>query len=166
MRLVPHAVAAVAILMVGLGCGPTGPAGNATVPTPIDTILPHSIQIHPYTGGPRALDEEGTLGLEVQIAAQDAFGDNTKAFGDFRIELFDFRPGATDPKGNRLAVWEVSVLEPAANRRHWDKFRQMYEFRLQWDTSASLGRRLVLKVTFSSPFGDRLFDQRTFVAGE
>ena len=126
-----------------VGC--EGPGDVVQVPSPIDKSLPHRVSIHPYTGGPRQLDEQGTRGLEVQIAALDAFGDNTKAFGEFRLELFEFRPNVHDPKGRRLAVWEVSVLDAAVNRKHWDKFRQMYEFRLQWDHSVSMGTRLVLK---------------------
>lgn len=159
---------ALTLLLVGVcvigGCD--APVDVGEVPSPIDKTLPHRISIHPYTGGPRALDDEGTLGLEVQIAALDSFGDNTKAFGDFRLELFEFRRNVLDPKGARLAVWEVDLLDPAQNHRHWDKFRQMYEFRLQWDHPASMGRRLVLKATFASPFTERLFDQGEFIAGE
>lgn len=170
--------AALGLLSAWLLCGcnqefrnPWGPqpprATTQPVPSPINLLLPRDIHIHPLTGGPRALDAKGRVrGIEVHLTARDAYGHSTKAFGEFRFELYEHRPNATDPKGKRLAVWDVSTMAPRANRDHWDEIRRMYEFRLQWDQSAQIGARLVIVAVFSSPFTERLFAQHIFVAGE
>jgi hypothetical protein len=148
--------------------GPTPPrATSQPVPAPINLLLPRGISFQGFTGGPRALDAAGQAkGIEVHIAAKDSFGHATKAFGDFRFELYDFRPNATDPKGQRLAVWEVSTSDPRTNRDHWNEVHRTYEFRLGWDQTVPISTKLVLVAVFSSPFTERLFAQHTFVAGE
>jgi hypothetical protein len=142
-------------------------AGPQPVPAPINLLLPQGIQFQGFTGGPRVLDASGgAKGIEVHIAAKDAFGHAAKAFGEFRFELYDFLPSATDPKGQRLAVWDVATSDPRVNRDHWNEVHRMYEFRLGWDQTVPLGHKLVLEAVFSSPFTERLFAQHVFVAGE
>jgi hypothetical protein len=142
-------------------------ASSQPVPAPLDMLLPKSISFQGFTGGPKALPPNGDRGIEVQMAAKDAFGDATKAFGTFRFELYDFRKNSSDPKGERLGVWEVSVLEPAANRKHWNEVHRTYAFQLGYGTAVPVGNKLVLVAVFSSPFsGERLFAQHIFVAGE
>ena len=41
-----------------------------------------------------------------------------------------------------------------------------YKFRLRWDQGIPVGRRFVLVTTFTSPYTERLFAERLFVAGE
>ena len=148
--------------------GPTPPKGTTQpVPAPINLLLPRSIQFQGFTGGPRPLEASGgARGIEVHIAAKDSFGHAAKAFGDFRFELYDFRPNAADPRGPRLAVWDVSTSDPRVNRDHWNEVHRTYEFRLGWDQPVGIGHKLVLEAVFSSPFTERLFAQHIFVAGE
>jgi hypothetical protein len=149
--------------------GPSHPkATTQPVPAPIDLTLPRTIAFQGFTGGPRGLDSAGgSKGIEVHIATKDSFGHATKAFGEFRFELYDFHANATDPKGDRLAVWEVSTYDARANRDHWNEVHRMYEFRLGWDQSVPVGNKLVLVAVFSSPFtAERLFAQHIFTAGE
>ena len=135
------------------------------VPKPIDLLLPRDIRIHPFTGT-RTFDEaRGLKGLEVTIEALDAYGDATKAFGNFRFELYEYRPSNQDKRGRRVAVWEESLLKPEKNLIHW-QVHKVYQFRLQWDRAIPVGRRFVLVAVFSSPFTERLFDQRVAVAGK
>jgi hypothetical protein len=153
----------------GSGWGLSRPqATTQPVPAPIELLLPRSINFQGFTGGPRALDPSGQAkGIEVHIAAKDAFGDATKAFGDFRFELYDFRKNSSDPKGERLASWEVSTVDQRSNRDHWNEVHRMYEFRLGWNQAVPVGNKLVLVAVYSSPFlGERLFAQHVFVAGE
>lgn len=148
------------------GCGSVWPRpASQPVPSPINLLLPKSIHVHPLTGGPRTFDN-GTRGLEVQIAAKDAFGNSAKAFGEFTFELYDFQPNSIEPKGARLAVWEQTTLDASENLKFWDETRRMYEFRLQWDQIPGPGKKLVLVARFASPFTERLFSQYTFVTGE
>jgi hypothetical protein len=165
------------LLLASAGCNwdaqnPLGPrpprATSQPVPAPINLLLPQSISFQGFTGGPRALDSSGSgaKGIEVHIAAKDSFGHAAKAFGDFRFEVYAFKPNSGDPRGERLAMWEVSASDPRVNRDHWNEVHRTYEFRLGWDQPVPVGTKLVLAAVFSSPFTERLFAQHVFVAGE
>ena len=145
--------------------------GSATgepqkVPSPINLLLPRKVRIHPFTGT-RTFDQAGGVrGIDVRIEARDAFDDPTKAFGDFRFELYSYRPYSPDPRGQRIASWHESLMATKKNLRHWDGIAKRYQFKLVWDQPIPVGDRFVLAATFTSPFTDRLFDQRVFVSGQ
>jgi hypothetical protein len=143
---------------------PKPPSGQ--VPEPIDLLLPRTIRIQPFTGT-RTFDEAGGIkGIDVRIEAKDAYGDSTKAFGDFRFELYEFRPNNQDPRGTQIATWEEHLLDPRKNALHWDNIHLGYEFKLQWDRPIPVGRKFILVAVFSSPFTERKFAQREFTAGQ
>ena len=136
------------------------------IPAPVNLLLPSKIRIHPFTGT-RTFDESGGVrGIDVRIEAIDAFGDPQKAFGDFRFELYSFEPFSLDPKGGRIASWHESLIDPKKNLVHWDGIAKRYQFKLQWNEAIPVGQKFVLVATFSSPFTERLFDQRVFVSGQ
>lgn len=136
------------------------------VPEPLPLILPKTLNIHPFTGM-RTFDEAGGIkGIDVRIEVKDTYGDTTRAFGDFRFELYTHQPNSLDPKGERLAVWDVPLINPDVNLLHWDNITRTYKFRLQWNRPIPVGSRFVLVATFSSPFSQRLFAERIFIAGE
>ena len=135
------------------------------IPQPISLLLPKSVRVHPFTG--RTFDEAGGIsGIDVRIEALDAYGDATKAFGDFRFEMYRHVANSLDPKGAMIATWQESLLEPKKNLLHWDKTTRLYTFKLQWDRPVSVGRRLVLVASFDSPFTKRLTHQWEFVSGQ
>lgn len=144
--------------------GPARPVRE--IPNPINLLLPREVRIHPFTGTRTFSDAGGINGFEVQIEAQDSYGDATKAFGQFRFELHTHTAPAPDPKGRRIAVWEVDLLTPKVNLTHWNPITRRYTFRLQWDTPIPVGRKFVLVTVFSSPFTERLFAERVFVSGQ
>jgi len=144
----------------------SAPVSPQVVPAPIDLLLARTIRIHPFTQT-RVLDEAGGIrGVDVRIEADDAYGDATKAFGDFRFEMYHFVTNSLDPKGERIATWNVSLLDPKQNLVHWDKITRTYEFKLQWDQPIPVGKRYVLVAVFSSPFTRRIMDERVFVSGQ
>ena len=168
------AMAAVAAVAGGCGGGEGdglsfrwkgGPTSRPqAVPEPIHLLLPQAIRIHPFTGT-RVFDEAGGVrGLDVNIEAIDSFGEPTKAFGDFRFELYAHRPTSSDKRGKRIAVWTESLLEPEKNLTHW-QIQKVYQFKLLWNRPIPRGQRFVLVAIFSSPFTERLFDQRVDIAG-
>jgi hypothetical protein len=176
------ALAAISMMAFGgllAGCDGAGMSGGFTaapssgastpVPAPINLTLPKTVKIHEFTTT-RTFDELGGIpGIDARVEALDAFGDTTKAFGDFRFELFKFKPNAPDPKGLRLGVWEEKLLDPKVNRTHWDEINRAYQFKLKCDKDCGLGvgDKYVLVVTFSSPFSNRLFSNpKIFVAGQ
>lgn len=147
---------------------PKAPADSRRkeVPYPISLLLPEEIEIHGFTGV-RTFDESGGVkGIDARVTAKNAFGDAAKAFGKFRFELYQFRPNNPDPKGDQVGVWNTDLSDPKTNVRHWQGHFSGYKFNLKWSRSIPVGKRFVLVVVFSSPFTDRLFDQRVFVAGQ
>lgn len=156
---------AIGLALAALLCGCRTPVGGI-VPQPIDMLLPKEISIHPFTGT-RVFDEQGGIkGMDVRIEAKDSFGDATKAFGQFRFEMYDFRPQNPDPKGAMLASWDVNLIEPKDNLVHWDNITRTYQFKLQWAKPMAVGRWFVLVAVFSSPYHERLFAQREFISGQ
>lgn len=144
---------------------PAAPSGK--VPAPIDLMLPRGIRLHPFTATKVFDPSAGTRGIDVRVEALDAYGDGTKAFGDFRFELYTYRTGpVADPRGRRIGLWDVSLLDPKTNLIHWDSISRTYEFKLQWDEPIAPGQRFVLSAVFSSPFTERFFDQQVFVSAK
>lgn len=143
------------------------PAQEAVpVPAPLDLLLPRAIRIHPFTGTRVFGEAGGITGIDVRIEAIDGYGDANKAFGRFRFELFRHKPNSAEPKGERLAVWNVSAADHDQNRHHWNSITRTYQFKLAWDESIPIGRKFVLLAVFDSRFTPRLFDERVFVSGQ
>ncbi len=142
------------------------PTGQVNIPQPIALMLPQQIRIHPFTGTRVFQEQGGISGVDVRIEALDAFEDQTKAFGQFRFELYRFQPNSRDPKGQRLATWVEDVEKPAVNRSHWNGLTRTYQFKLGWNESIPVGSKFVLVAVFQSPYTPRLTDERTFIAGE
>jgi len=150
----------------------TQPAGSeyasVDVPEPVNLLLPKSINIHHFTKT-RMFDEAGGIGgVDVRIEMLNAFQEATKAFGDFRFELYSHRDHSIEPKDKICGVWEVkpSLLDPKENLRYWKRSQTMYEFKLQWDEPIPVGTKFVLVVVFTSPFTPRMTAQRVFISGQ
>lgn len=150
------------------GCGGSNPLSpkpqTDAVPYPVSLLLPTAIDIHSFTG--TKTFEDGTQGIEVHIVARDAYGDATKAFGDFRFELFTFRPNSPDPKGRLVDHWSNSLLKPEDNASHWWKVSRTYIFKLQSRQPLKAGQQYVLVAYFSSPYTPRWTKEKVFVAGQ
>jgi hypothetical protein len=160
-------VAALAAIAVTVGCENSFSTLNAaTLPAPMREFLPREVRIHPFTGA-RVFGEDGGIqGIDLRIETIDGFGDANKAFGTFRFELFRFAPDRADPKGDRIMMWNEDLTDPKTNRIHWDAMSRTYQFKLVWSQSIAIGQKFVLLATFEDPWGPRVFDQRTFMAGE
>ena len=175
-----------AICSAWLGCAPSEPAkfdwgqtrptplpADVTpapprqhVPHPIDLLLPKEISIGSFTGT-RTFDAAGGVrGIDVRVHAKDHYGTVTKAFGVFRFELYAFRPNNPNPKGALLNRWRVDLSDPKVNVRHWEDIPPCYKFRLKWSHAIPVGHQFVLITVFTSPFTERIIDERPFVAGE
>ena len=154
-------------ILAAAGCGGNTTANSGEVPAPVNLLLPEEIKIHNFTGT-RTFDPRGGLkGIEARIEARDHFGDPNREFGQFRFELYDHRPQASDPKGQLLVIWDEDLTDPKKNQDHWDAtMGNTYEFRLLWEDPIPVGQKFVLRVVFTSPFTPRLFDERTFVSGQ
>ena len=131
-------------------------AAQGKVPRPVDLLLPQKIRIHPFTTL-HTLEDRNVRGIEARVEALDAFGDPTKAFGDVRFELYDYRPNSPDNKGKRLNVWQVGIGDPGSNMAHWDHVTRSYLFKLELTKQTEPAERYVLVAVFASPYTQRLF---------
>jgi len=117
-------------------------------------FLPVAVDILPLTelSAPDAQQPQ----VRVYVALLDTLGDQIKAPGAFRFELYEHIPRSADPKGARLKIWpdiELSGIDD--NSAQWRDFLRAYEFAFPLDSGPR--RDYVLAVTFSGPSGRRLF---------
>lgn len=135
-----------------------------TVPAPVDLLLPRALQIHPFTQ--TGLFDTGDAGIHARVQALDAYGDPTKAFGQFRFALHKFRPHHPTRRGDLIAQWEIDVSNPEQNLLHWDRHTRSYEFKLGGNPRMPTGQRMILVASFSSRFTPRLTADREIIVGE
>jgi len=133
---------------------------------PLSLLLPKRVKIHPFTGTRTFEEHGGVKGIIVRIQLMDSYDDPIKGFGDFRFELYEFRPYSQNPKGKKIAIWEESLMQPKKNLLHWDKITRAYKFKLQRNSEMPQGNKYVLVAVFSSPYSERLFAERQFAAGQ
>ncbi len=158
-------VAAMTIILVCAALAVTGCENlspGKPVPYPINLTLPHKIRVHSFTAtkafGPTQ------KGVEVHVEALDAYGDPTKAFGEFRFSLYEFKKQSPDPKGKLINVWSQSVLTPEKNAQHWSGVSHTYVFKLDCARELPGGHQFVVEAEFASPYTDRIFDSKVITA--
>ena len=162
---------AVGLLVAGLtsqtGCR-NDVAISKEVPRPLHLLLPRELRFHFFTKTNRTFDDAGGIrGMEVYLQTRDAFDDANKAFGQFRIEMYTFLQGQTDPKGQQVAVWTVDLADPIDNLKHWDSNARAYRLKLEWKRGVPVGQKFVLVGVYTSPFRkDRLSTEQVFISGE
>jgi len=153
-------------LMIPAGCHkntgmhvtPAGTVSNSTTCSraQLDLILPAKIEVLPFTK-PRSWDGDSIPdGIEVVLRPLDYFGDQTKAVGTFRFELYTFQKADSDPKGERFGFWQEDLTSRQAQEQHWDRITSTYRFRLGWSGPEARPGKYVLEVTYISPDGRRI----------
>lgn len=138
------------------------PYQHVNVPSPLSELLPRSIQIHEFTSVEKFA--AGKQGVNVRLQCTDGFGSRTKAFGRFRFELREFVPAEATKAGALIRWWVVDLLDVAANKQHWQNTLMLYEFKLECDQPLAMNTKYVLVAAFESPYTDRMFTERVFVA--
>ena len=89
--------------------------------------------------------------VEAYVELKDQFGDPIKALGEFRFELFQYRPALADPRGKRFGqggIQEVNLGAVEENQQHWDSISRSYRFDLRLPEEAANLKKVVLQVTF------------------
>ncbi|MFA5865905.1 MAG: hypothetical protein WC975_14630 [Phycisphaerae bacterium] len=121
-------------------------------------LLPAKIDILPFTK-PRSWDDDQIPdGIEVVLRPLDSFGDQTKAVGCFRFELYTFQKASGETKGQRIGFWEENMTTKESQNLHWDKITRTYRFRLAWTGEKTRQGKYVLEVTYLAPSSLRLTD--------
>ena len=133
-----------------------------TVPSPLSELLPRSIQIHEFTAVERF--SAAKQGVNVRLQCTDGFGSRTKAFGRYRFELREFVPAEPTKAGALIRWWVVDLMDVSRNKQHWQNTLMLYEFKLECDQPLATNGKYVLVAAFESPYTERLFTERVFVA--
>ena len=125
-----------------------------------DLFGPAKMRLHPiftqiknWTGG------TSPDGIEAVVEFDDRFGDSSKAAGALVFELYAFRSGFPDPRGERLVEpWTASLSSVDQQQAHWRREIGAYSFLLA-DGDVRTDRNYVLTATFEPLSGPRIFSQ-------
>ena len=124
------------------------------VPRPINLIIKKKMKAHGFTQ-----IQKNRRDIDLYIKAIDAFQDGTKAFGDFRFELYELDTHAigSDKKGKLVDRWEcVGLDDPKLNATHWDRTTSSYHFKLQTPRKLKADK-YILSGCFKSRFSSKIF---------
>jgi len=146
----------------GVGGGKDPAFQRVAVPAPLNELLPKAIRIHEFTAAAEL--PKGKQGIDMWIQVNDGFDSRNKAFGQFRFELRRLVPAEPEPAGELIRWWQIDLSDVARNKQHWQNTHMLYLFRLECDQPLVMGSRYVLVAVFDSPFTERLFTRRVFVA--
>lgn len=128
-------------------------------------LRPEKVRVDSFTrfkASPEVPDEDGNQPadvLEARVQVLDADGNPMRAVGKFRIELYRFAKRSPDPRGGRLAIWNVDVQGRDDNRRYFDTLINGYTFNLDLESRNLLekGSRYIVEATFIRPDGTRVY---------
>ena len=116
-------------------------------------LHPIFTQVKDWTGGGKP------DGIEGELEFQDQFGDPTKSAGKVMFELFAYRPGYADPRGDRVVnPWVGSLLSLREQYEHWNRTSRTYSFQLAMP-GISVKRTYVLTAMFEHSDGQRFFSR-------
>jgi hypothetical protein len=150
-----------------IGCNEPGPVTDAEArQQALALLLPQRVHIEPFTRVALSPTDKMPSELIVYVRAEDQFGDPVKVAGTFNVELYRFKKASGDPKGERIELWRIEVLNQDDQVRYWDHTAQMYEFRLQIrqlatesEARALKSDKAVLLLTYNTPWGEHLEDE-------
>jgi hypothetical protein len=115
------------------------------------------MRLHPIFTQVRSLSG-GTKpdGIQAELEFQDDFGDPTKAAGTVRFELYPYRHAEPDPRGDRLASWNGSLVSVEEQYLLWNKTSRTYSFKLSYP-GINVYANYVLTAVFQDVNGQRFF---------
>ena len=123
------------------------------------------MRIHPtFTHLITPSDEAETNGINAVVEFQDQFGEPTRSAGSVLFELYAYRPSDPNPRGIRLAHWQVSLDSKDDQIDHWNPAVRGYSFKLAYDkidadNSYVLTAQVNREGTENGPGGGRFFGQ-------
>jgi hypothetical protein len=147
-----------------LACRSTGPDNVPTEAEELEMLslmLPHAIEIQPFTKIASFNDDEIPDGIVTVVRPVDRFGDPVKAVGRFYFELWTYVDASALRRGERLAFWERMIATEEEVRLYWNR-GQMYQFELAWTAGMEQlrpGRKFILAVTYRTPWGKGIEDE-------
>ncbi len=123
---------------------------------------PARMRIHPVFTQVKDWNGDGKPdGIQAELEFEDQFSDPTKAAGKVMFELYAYRRGYPDPRGDRLVnPWVGSLLSLQEQYEHWNRTGRTYSFDLAAPQDVvTLRRSYVLTAMFEHSDGRRFFSQ-------
>ena len=152
-------LALILVAVVLVGCATRQPviAQPEKVPPMFGAVAmrlhPVFTQIRSWSGG------VAPDGIEAMVEFQDQFGEPAKASGDVVFELFQYRKGYPDPRGDRVVgPWTATLNTVASQYEHWNRASRTYSFKLAYRDIRPKST-YVLTATFELAGGGRFFDR-------
>ena len=122
-------------------------------------IGPVSIRIHPtFTQVKNWGGDDKPDGIEALLEVRDRWDEPIRATGKVIFELYEYKTGHPDPRGNRLVnPWVASLATVEEQAARWDRVSRAYKFQLAYP-QISPKHTYVLTASFETE-GGRLFDR-------
>ena len=103
-------------------------------------------------------DYNNVARIKLFIDVADSFGDNMKAPGVFRLELYEYRNLSAENIGVRIYDWpEIDLSDSTVNQSFWQDSLRSYMFSLDIDRKLEKTAKYVVLVTFISGGGQLRF---------
>lgn len=130
-----------------------------------DIIGPVSIRIHPtFTQIKSWTGDNKPDGIEALLEVRDRWEEPIRATGKVLFELYDYRHGYPDPRGNRVVnPWVTSLATVQDQAARWDRVSRAYKFQLAYP-QIDPKKTYILTASFETD-GGRLFDRLTLGPG-
>jgi len=128
----------------------------------LNLLMPSRIEIvEPFTRVKSFDDDLVPDGIELLLQAVNPLDNpGLMIVGQVRVELYEYIPASSEPKGRRLEYWDVELATSKNQMTHWNQLTQMYEFRLGVDPARiAPADKYILAVTYTSPLGQHLVDE-------
>ena len=122
-------------------------------------IGPVSVRIHPtFTQVKSWMGDENPEGIEALLEVRDRWDEPIRATGKVIFELYNYRTGYPDPRGDRIVnPWVASLATVEEQATRWDRVSRAYKFQLACP-GIERGKPYVLTASFETVSG-RLFDR-------
>jgi hypothetical protein len=134
----------------------------------VETLMfgPQQMRLHPIFTQVKDWTGDGQPdGIEAELEFTDQFDDPTKAAGKVMFELYGYRHGYPDPRGERLVnPWVGSLQTQLQQHEHWNRTSRTYSFQLAMP-GLSMRHTYVLTAMFEHSDGRRFFS-RVILNGE
>jgi len=164
MRFLPIGL----LLALLCGCSETlvyAPPDTAAPPDKAaDLFGPQTMRLHPiFTQVKSWTGSSAPDGVDAVLEFHDQFGDPTKAVGSVIFELYAYRTGFADHRGERVGQpWAASLSSVDEQKSHWRSEIGAYDFLLACE-DVRIDRAYVLTATYEPPTGARLFTETVIV---
>lgn len=133
------------VFLWGCQSPPAPVAGEGTLCT---GFVPSSVHVAGLTQliGAGAAEEPQTLRVFIEL--RDLYDTKLKAPFTLRIELYQYVPHSSNPRGKHLQTWpDFILLDLNTNHLYWRDYLRAYEFALEVIPPVSTAEPLLLEIT-------------------